>query len=217
MNTVKSTVLIRILFAAAIALIIWMIAAEKVFAHCDTMNGPIIPEAKAALDKGDVTPILKWVKSENEGEIRAAFARAVVVRAQGAEAKELADQFFLETLIRLHRAGEGAPYTGLKDEPAEPITLVADKALAEGSIDEMIEAICRHMTKAVKENFDKVLEARKSKDESVHAGREFVEAYVTYMHHVEGIHNAVISVSGHSHEADAEGSIEQEKDSEHRH
>ena len=123
----------------------WVLLVGSAFAHCDTTSGPLIPEAKAALEKGDVTPILKWVKKDNEAEIKAAFTKTVAVRAKGPEAKELADQYFLETLVRLHRAGEGAPYTGIKDEPVEPIVAMADKALADGSADEMIKKISGHM------------------------------------------------------------------------
>jgi hypothetical protein len=175
------------------------------FAHCDTMNGPIIPEAKAALERGDVTPILKWVKKDNEVEIKNAFVKTIAVRAKGPEAKELADQYFLETLVRLHRAGESAPYTGIKDEPVEPIVAMADKALAEGSVDEMAKRISKQMTEAIQEKFITAMEARKGKDKSVEAGREFVEAYVTYMHYIEGIHSAIMYSPSHHHEATAGG------------
>jgi len=180
-----------------------VLLAGSAFAHCDTTSGPVIPEAKAALEKGDVTPILKWVKKDNEAEIRTAFAKAVAVRAKGPEAKELADQYFLETLVRLHRAGEGAPYTGIKDEPVEPIVAMADKALADGSADEMIKRVSGHMAAAIKEKFARVAEAKKNKDKSVAAGREYVEAYVIYMHYVEGIHTAIMSAGGHHAEAGA--------------
>jgi len=174
-----------------------VLLAGSALAHCDTTGGPVIPEARAALEKGDVTPILKWVKKDNEGEIKTAFAKALAVRAKGPEAKELADGYFLETLVRLHRAGEGAPYTGIKDEPVAPIVAMADKALAEGSADEMIKKINGHLAAAVKEKFTKALEARKNKDASVEAGREFVEAYVVYMHYVEGIHDAIMTAPSH--------------------
>lgn len=173
--------------------------AGSALAHCDTAAGPVIPEAKSALEKGDVSPILKWVKKEREAEIKTAFAKAVAVRAKGAEAKELADQYFLETLVRVHRAGEGAPYTGIKEGPAEPIVAIADKALADGSPDEMVQKISGHMAEAIRVKFEKVAQARKGKDKSVEAGREFVEAYVTYMHYVEGIHDAILSAGGHDH------------------
>lgn len=174
--------------------------AERVSAHCDTMNGPLIPEARAALEKGDVTPVLKWVKKDEEAEIKTAFQKAVAVRAKGPEAKELADQYFLETLVRLHRAGEGAPYSGLKDEPVEPIVAMADNALSDGTADAMVKKIAGHMEHAIRERFEKALAARKNKDKNTEAGREFVEAYVTYMHYVEGIHSAIMSAGPHHEE-----------------
>ncbi len=194
-----TTRLSYLLMAAVAAVGIGTLAVGTAWAHCDTTGGPIIPEAKAALEKGDVTPILKWIKADKEPEIKAAFAQAVVVRVLGPEAKKLADHYFLETLVRVHRAGEGAPYTGIKDEPVEPIVAMADKTLAEGSAAAMIEKMNAHMAQAVNEKFSKALSAMKKKDRSVDAGREFVEAYVTYMHYVEGIHDAIMSTGGHQH------------------
>jgi len=171
-----------------------------VLAHCDTMSGPVIPEAKAALEKGDITPILKWIKPEYETEVKKAFELAVQVRDKSPEAKELADKYFLETLIRLHRAGEGAPYTGIKDTPPEQIVTLADEALANGSADEMIKKIQTHLASAIREKFNKALKASKNKDKSIESGREFVEAYVQYVHYVEGIHAAIMSTEIHHSE-----------------
>jgi hypothetical protein len=193
----------KIMMTIAVA-VGFVLLASTARAHCDTMNGPVIPEARAALEKGDVTPILKWIKKDNEAEIKAAFAKAVAVRVKGPEAKEMADRYFLETLVRLHREGEGAPYTGLKDVPVEPIVAMADKALTDGSADAMIKKISSHMAGAIKEKFNKVLAAQKNKDKGVEAGREYVEAYVIYMHYVEGIHTAIMSAGGHHHEGAAE-------------
>ena len=198
----------RIKFAAGLFLAAvlgvggYVLLTGRAWAHCDTMAGPVVAEAKAALEKGDVTPVLKWVKKESESEIKAAFAKALVVRAKGPEAKELADRYFLETLVRVHRAGEGAPYTGLKDEPVESVIAMADKALADGSAAEMIKELSAHMATAVQEKFKIVLEAKKTKDVSVEAGRKFVEAYVTYTHYVEGVHAAIVSAGGHAHAAE---------------
>ena len=175
------------------------LAAGSVFAHCDTANGPVIPEAKAALAAGDATPILKWVMPADEEAVKTPVANAVAFRTQSPEAQELADQYFLETLVRLHRAGEGAPYTGIKDEPVEPIVALADGALAAGSADEMIGKITGHVGQAVREKFDRALQARKHKDDSVEAGREYVAAYVAYVHFVEGVHAAVMSAGSHAH------------------
>jgi hypothetical protein len=81
-------------------------------AHCDTMDGPVIAAARAPLQAGDVTPVLKWIPKQSEREIRAAFTRILKVRAGGAEARELVDKYFFETLLRLHQAVR--EYTGLK-------------------------------------------------------------------------------------------------------
>ena len=170
-------------------------------AHCDTMDGPVVTAAKAALAKGDVTPVLRWVKPEHEQDIRKAFRKTMAVRDKGPQAKELADMYFFETLVRIHRAGEGAPYAGLKDEPVEPIVALADKALEGGSADEMIQKVTAHVAESIRAKFNKALEAKKHANESVPAGREFVEAYVEYVHSVEGIHNAASGLSHHEAEA----------------
>lgn len=167
------------------------------YAHCDSMSGPVIPEAMAALEKGDITPVLKWIKPEYETEVKTAFALAVQVRDKSPEAKKLADKYFLETLIRIHRAGEGAPYTGIKETPPEKIVILTDQALASGSADELIEKIQTHLAEAIKEKFNKALKASKNKDKSVESGREFVEAYVQYTHYIEGIHAAIMSTGSH--------------------
>ena len=201
----KQRLKMKAIVLTALAIVgLGLFAAVSASAHCDTTGGPIIPEAKAALQKGDVTPTLKWIKADNEAEIITAFSKAVEDRAQGPEAQELADQNFLETLIRLHRAGEGAPFTGIKDEPVEPIVALADKALANGSADEMIAKMSGHMGSAIREKLARVVETAKSKDMSVEAGREFVEAYVIYMHYVEGIHAAIMSAGEHHHEGATE-------------
>ena len=203
-----STIQAGIFLAAALA-------AGSAFAHCDTAAGPVIPEAQAALEKGDATPILKWIKPDNEAEVRSAFAKAVAVRGQSPEAQELADRYFLETLVRLHRAGEGAPYTGIKDEPVKPIVALADQSLADGSADAMIEKMSGHLARAIGEKFEKALEARKHQHDSVEAGREYVEAYVTYMHYVEGVRDAIMSAGGHAaHAAPAESAAPAEENHE---
>ncbi|MBI5098304.1 MAG: hypothetical protein HZB30_03575 [Nitrospirae bacterium] len=159
-------------------------------AHCDTLAGPVVITAKAALEKGDITPILKWVKKENEKEIREAFAKTLAVRKQSKEAKELADMYFFETLVRIHRAGEGAPYTGLKPgEAIEPIIAESDKALESGSFDDLVKDVTDAVAKGIREKFAHANETRKHADDSVEAGREFVEAYVVFTHYVERLYN----------------------------
>jgi len=150
-------------------------------AHCDTLNGPVIESARHALATGDVTPVLKWISADDEQLIRTAFQNTMEVRKLGGQAQKLADMYFFETLVRVHRAGEGASYTGLKPgTEVDPAIAMADKALESGSADELVSAL----TKA---RFRRALETRKHADESVTAGREFVEAYVIFTHYVEGL------------------------------
>lgn len=180
-----------------LAAIIAALVPASVRAHCDTLSGPVVMSAKAAIAKGDVTPVLRWVKPDREGEVREAFKKTMAVRSKGADVRELADTWFFETLVRIHRAGEGAPYAGLKDEPAEPVVALADKALDGGSADELIRKVAAHVAESLRARFDKALEARKHADESVSAGREFVEAYVEFVHSVEGIHQAASGPAHH--------------------
>ena len=173
-----------------------------VFAHCDTLDGPVVKTAKAALEKGDVTPILKWVKKEDDAEIRGLFNKTLIVRSKGKEAQELADMYFLETLVRLHRAGEGEPYTGLK--PAgivEPAVVEADKALESGSVDNLVKLITESASKGIRERFTKAKEAKRHADHSVENGREFVAAYVQFTHYVERLHLDSTTEAGHHHNA----------------
>jgi hypothetical protein len=173
-------------------------------AHCDTYNGPVITAAKQALEKGDVAPVLRWVKKEDEAKITEAFKKTLAVRSKGPEAKELADNYFFETLVRIHRAGEGEPFTGLKNEPVEPIVAMSDKALETGNIDSLTNKMAAHIKEGIKERFAKALAAKKTADKSVDAGREYVEAYVNYVHYVEAIHTAIMS-KGEHHAEDSEG------------
>lgn len=171
-------------------------------AHCDTMDGPVVMDARAALEKGDVTAVLKWVPKQSEDEIRTMFRKTLLVRAQGTEARELADMYFFETLVRLHRAGEGFAYTGLKPAGSEvpPVITKADQALEKGEIDELAKAIASAVEKGIRDRFTAASEAMKHAEDSIDAGRKFVAAYVEFVHYVEGIHAAVAGPAHHAHE-----------------
>ncbi|MEQ8220953.1 MAG: DUF6448 family protein, partial [Candidatus Eremiobacterota bacterium] len=113
--------------------------------------------------------------------------KTLSVRTKGPEAKELADMYFFETLVRIHRAGEGASYTGLKPAGTvlEPSVIEADKALESGSIDELLKMITASMTDGIRERFTETLEKKKHANENVQTGRDFVESYVEFVHYVE--------------------------------
>lgn len=173
-------------------------------AHCDTMDGPVVADARAALAAGNVDPVLKWIPVENEAEIRALFTKTLAVRQLGDPAREVADQLFFETLVRLHRAGEGEPFTGLKPSgtAVDPIISQVDQALASGSIDELIGRLNEHLTQSIRERFEQARRARAQATDSVEAGRKYVEAYVELMHFMERLHtDATVDIShSESHE-----------------
>lgn len=171
----------------------------RVQAHCDTLDGPVVAAAKAALAKGDPTPVLRWVKPEREAELRAAFARTLAVRKKGADVQELADAYFFETLVRIHRAGEGAPYTGLKPAGSgrDPVVAGADQALETGSIEPLVDMLTHHAAAGVRQRFAEAMEKKAAADRSVKAGRDFVAAYVEFVHHAAGIHRAASGAAGH--------------------
>ncbi|PIY25552.1 MAG: hypothetical protein COZ12_00080 [Deltaproteobacteria bacterium CG_4_10_14_3_um_filter_60_8] len=184
-----------LLFGMVAAVLIFPVRS---FAHCDTLDGPVVKTARAALEKGEATPLLKWVRAADELEIKEAFRKTLAVRAKGAEARDLADMYFFETLVRIHRAGEGAPYTGLKPgAEVDPAVALDDQALEDGNIDKLVDVLTNAMGKGIRERFHRASETRKHADDSVTAGREFVEAYIVFTHYVEGLHGMIKAGAAH--------------------
>ena len=97
------------LAASFFALLAMMLIPNPAMAHCDGMDGPVVKAAQRALASGDVNLVLIWVQKKDIQEIRQAFERTLAVRKLGHAAQELADLYFFETLVRMHRAGEGEP------------------------------------------------------------------------------------------------------------
>lgn len=171
-----------------------MFAAVLVFgshgyarAHCDTLDGPVVQDARKALEVKDVTPVLKWVRPKDEKTVKAAFATALAER--GKKGQDRAEKKFFESLVKVHRAGEGAPFTGLKPAgEVEPAIAEADKALESGTAEAVVKLVNDAVSQGIRQRYEKVAEARKHKDESVQKGREYVAAYVDYTHFVERLH-----------------------------
>ena len=164
--------------------------ADPARAHCDGMDGPVVKAAHEALVEGNVNFVLIWVQPGDEVAIKTAFQKTLAVRKLSPEARELADLYFFETLVRIHRAGEGAPYTGLKPAGRDlgPIIPVADKAIAEGSVDSLLALLPESGRTEAHELLEAVLAKKDFKVDDVDAGREYVVAYVVFMHAVEQLH-----------------------------
>lgn len=149
--------------------------------------------------------MLIWMQKDNEAEIKRAFEQTLAVRKLNAAAAELADRYFFETLVRVHRAGEGAPFTGLQPAGRDigPAIPVADKALREGKVDAVLDLLRSTIDQNVRRHFDATLKKRDFAKDDVGAGRAFVRAYVEYIHCVEALYQqATRPVHGHYPESE---------------
>ena len=191
--------------AAALALCAGLALPGRTLAHCDTLDGPVVMAARKALESGKADPILIWVKTQDEGGIRGAFERALAVRKLSPEARALADTWFFETLVRVHRAGEGAPFTGLKPAGLDlgPAIPAADRALETGDPEALVRLITGKVEAGLRERFERARGRKSFAPADVAAGREYIEAYVPFLHYVERLYADATSDVAH-HPTDAE-------------
>jgi hypothetical protein len=174
-------------------------------AHCDTVDGPVATAAARALDTGNVNAVLPYAPAAAEAEIVAAFEEARRVRAKDAEARHLADRYFQETVVRLHRQGENAPYTGLKQAGLDfgPVIPAAEQALESGNAAALVGLLTEAVQHQVSERLERSLEARDLPREpaghpEVAAARERVEAELGFVLYAEGLHQALKGQTGHA-------------------
>lgn len=171
--------------------------------HCDTRDGPVVKAAQKALGTGNLNYVLIWVPPESEKELRGVFEKTLRARKAGKDAQEVADDWFFETAIRLHRAGEGAPYTGMKPAGLSegPVVPLAEKAIETGDPKATIDLIKKTVEEELHSRFRQVMEKKKYDIDDVPAGREYIEAFigwVVYSHHL------LMSVMGGDHHGGAE-------------
>ncbi len=188
------------LLPLGLTLVILALVPGAAFAHCDSMDGPVVKAAMAALEQGNANLVLIWVKEEYEAEVRGVLERTLVVRQLGGEAKALADRYFFEAVVRLHRMGEGEPYTGLKPAGRDlgPAIPAADRALETGELGPLLQLLREELEAGVAHQLEQVLAAKPYGVSDVAAGRRFVERYVVFVHYVEALHQATArDVHGH--------------------
>jgi Family of unknown function (DUF6448) len=146
--------------------------------HCDAIDGPVVRAALKALEAEDVSIILPYVQRQDEAEVTRAFQRVVPLRKNGALAREVAELHFFETVVRVHRAGEGEPYTGLKPAGLSvgPVIPVAENAIETGSADQLVNTLTGMVEQAVREKFTRMTELQAQSNRSADDAREYVEA-----------------------------------------
>ena len=180
------------------------LAPGNVLAHCDSLDGPVVKAAQRALETRNLSQVLMWVQGDDEPEIRAAFEQTLVVRGLSPQGKELAERYFFETVVRVHRAREGASYTGLKPAGRDlgPAIPAADKALDEGSLSPVMTLLIKGLEEGLRGHFAEVITARHFNPGDVIAGRQYVRKYVEFIHYVERLYEA-ISTPAHGHVAES--------------
>ena len=199
----------RLRFLIGAAILAAALVPPPAQAHCDGLDGPVVAAARKALNSGNPNPVLIWVQPKDEAELRRAFAEAVAVRKLSPQALELADRSFFETLVRLHRAGEGAPYTGLKPAGRDlgPAIPLADKAVASDSDVEVAAFAAKEAEAGVHAKFADLQKKRNFRADDLAAGRDYVASYVRFVHYVEGLHQTADSTAaGHYSEGGQSGS-----------
>ena len=146
--------------------------------HCDSLSGPVVKMAKKALETGNVKFILPYVPKESEGEVITAFNKVLPLHNQSNGVHEIADTFFFETVVRLHRAGEGAPYTGLKPagENEGPVIPIAEKAIETGSVEELKNTLMDFIATEVEKRFEHMQHLKGHAEDSVEDAREYAES-----------------------------------------
>ncbi len=163
-----------------------------VFAHSDARDGPAAKAVEKALESGNVDFVLIWVRSDDEEEVKKDFERTVSVRKLGQTARELADVYFLETVVRLHLAAEGIPYTGLKPAGSvlEPVIPAADKAIEDNFLYPVLKLLSDSTEQNVRQRFGQVMAKKDFNPEDLEAGRQYVKSYEEFIHIVERIYAA---------------------------
>jgi hypothetical protein len=172
--------------------------------HCDTMDGPVVTAARKALEAEDVNFALAYVPESGEAEVSSAFEKVLRARKADPAAREVADLYFFETVVRVHRAGEGAPYTGLKPAGLDegPVIPVAEKAIESGSPDALIQALTDTLRQEVQHRFEHMMHLRDHAPDDVARARKYVEAMLglqVYSHQLYGAMKANPHEGHHGH------------------
>jgi hypothetical protein len=174
-------------------------------AHCDGLDGPVVRAAQRALETRNPALVMIWVQEKDEPEIRKAFEQTLAVRALSPQARDLADRFFFETLVRVHRAGEGEPFTGLKPAGRDLGQAIpaADEAVRVGSVEPVQHLLTVAIEERLRHQFGEVMATKTFEPDDVAAGRAYVKAYVELIHFVERLYTSTMKTP-HGHVEEGE-------------
>ena len=194
--------------------IVNLLAALKpvaVQAHCDTAEGPAVKDGRKALATSNINYALKWIPVDGEAELRDVFDKALKVRELGTDAAELADRLFLETMVRIHRMGEGGGFTGIQPTGTQidPVVTAADEAIASGTDTALLPMVQEERRAELDKRFHSAVALKGFDVNDVAAGRRYLAAYVSFFMYAEG--------EDHEHEGHESHGHTEDDHSEHEH
>ena len=180
--------MIRIARVRSAACSLAALVIQPASAHCDTEDGPAVQDGRRALDTGNVNFALKWVHPEGADEVKASFDAAMATRGGSSDGSDATDRHFLETLVRVHRAGEGAGFDGIKPTGTQlpPEVVAADECLVVGNIEPLRGLIPDDRWDELERRFDVALAKKDFDVDDLDAARDYVAAYVSYFKYAEG-------------------------------
>jgi hypothetical protein len=167
-------------------------------AHCDRVNGPVAIAAKHALEAGDVSKALIWVTDKQAEELKAKFSKSLSVYNSDEESRQLAERYFMETTVRLHREAEGMPYTGLKPvQPNSKDIQAAEEALVSGNVSAVTDLLTTEIRSKISKLHQHAKQAKEKQGQSVEAGRQWVDAYVKYIVYIHSLYQKIQAGPAH--------------------
>jgi hypothetical protein len=175
--------------------------------HCDSLDGPVAKAALKTLEEENPTYVLPFVPKEAEAEVLEVLEKVTWARLEGPDAREVADRYFIETVVRLHRAGEGVPYTGVKPVGLDhgPAVAAAVVAIDTGEPEELVKLLTDTVELEVKKRFHHTMELKDSADEDVEHARAYVEAMLGLQVYAHGLYEC--ARMGHAHESHQHGEM----------
>jgi hypothetical protein len=178
--------------------------------HCDSLDGPVVTAARRALDAADVDVVLPFVPEEGEAEVKDVFQRTLRVRELDDEAREVADRLFFETVVRVHRAGEGAPYTGLRPAGLSfgPVIPLAETAVERGSAEAVSHFLGEELDGQLRRRLDEVKMLASGRGRSVRDARRYVEAMLGFEVYCHRLFEALQAPAHHGHGGAQGASVE---------
>lgn len=151
--------------------------------HCDTMDGPVVTAAEIALEMENINYVLPFVSKESEKELGYAFDKTLMVRELSEDAAEIADYWFFETAVRLHRKDEDKPYNGLKPADLDwgPVIKKAEEAVESEDPSQIIQFLSNTVEEALNKRFVNVVQKKDYDLNDVEAAREYTKAMLNFV------------------------------------